>query len=274
MSHLFINPEYTAIEKQLRALDRQRDHMRAQMADVAMRADLAQVNREFWVAPEVRAERKAALEARIAKRTARRAAEMERSGCYVPPGPWDEDLDNHQEHTVEEEVEGGYKIRIVRTRDLTFNAYAIIPSDHPMVSRDYDSFHDGDIPAPPVPLTYGGRNVEEGRVYGFYYNSTSPLGNTYGRYDSFNYFNTDKTGGYFTFEVMRTNALKLVDYFKSIAHLPPPPPSHDCPKCGEELSDGECEYCGHKPEECEPKPTRRQESSCADLGLCVCGKCM
>lgn len=250
MSHLFINPEYTAIEKQLREMDRQRNHLRAQMADVALRANLTQGDREFWLSPETRAERKAALEARIAKRAARRATEMKRYGCYTPPGPWDDDLDNYQEISVEEDVEGGYKIRITRVYDLTFNAYVIIPAEHPVVGRDYDFFHDGAIPSSPVTLTYGGRlDAKDGRTYGFYHNSTSPLGDSRAQYDPYNYFNTDKTGGYVTFEVMRTDALKLVDYFKSIASLPPLPPLHDCPKCGEELSDDECQYCCHKPEE-------------------------
>ncbi|NDE17640.1 hypothetical protein EBZ80_22210, partial [bacterium] len=161
MSHIQVDPAFMAIEKQLREMDRQRDHLRAQLADAAMRADLAHVDREFWISAEQRTAKKAALEERITKRAKRRALEMERFGSYTRPGSWDDDLDLYQEPQYEETV-GEYTIRLVRARDLTYNAYVVLPKGHGAIGKSYDEVNEA---RPPVYLSYGGPGAEVG-VYG------------------------------------------------------------------------------------------------------------
>lgn len=201
MSYLLLNPEFAAMEKELRELDRRRDHLRAQMADVALRAEMEEISKNtstLWLHPQIRHARMAAMAEKIGKRQARRAKEMEvssgrerarrlhlwlprshrcpsklhpqRFGSYTRPGTWDEDLDDFQEPRYDEDVGEGYQIRLVRARDLTWNGYVVLPEKHWAVGKHYD-FFGCDSPAglelPPQNLTYGGPGAEE-RVYGFY----------------------------------------------------------------------------------------------------------
>lgn len=108
-----------SLEGKLRDLDRQRDHLRAVLADTHMRETLTKIDREVWVAADMREKRKADMTAKIALREARRAKEYQRYCAYVRPGAWDEDLDKYQEPKYEEDVGEGYKIRLTRCPDLT-----------------------------------------------------------------------------------------------------------------------------------------------------------
>ena len=82
MAHLFLDSTCRALIDRLQEADRQRDHLRAQLADAALQVELKEVDRNLpWGAPadvkaRVKAEREAALQERISKRAARRANEM------------------------------------------------------------------------------------------------------------------------------------------------------------------------------------------------------
>jgi hypothetical protein len=211
MSHIQVDPAFMAIEKQLRDMDRQRDHLRAQLADAAMRADLAHVDLEFWMSAERRAEKKALLEERITKRAKRRALEMDRFGSYTRPGSWDADLDNYQEPQYEETV-GDYVIRLKRARDLTYNAYVVLPEGHPAIGKSYDEVNEA---RPPVSLSYAERNT-----YGFYFGNTVKPRGDYETYDQHNFYSAEQTGNipaigsnYLGYHEMKEWCLKLVDFF-------------------------------------------------------------
>jgi hypothetical protein len=231
MTYLILDPTCKMLMDSLREADRQRDHLRAQLADAAMRAELAEVDRNLpWgLEPEKRAalkaEREAAIQARIAVRAARRANEMRIFGSYTRPGTWDADLDTYQEPRYEEALEGGYGLRLVRARDLTWNAYVILPAGHPAAGRDYDFFGyetPKGISLPPENLTYS--TVEEGRgVFGFYLTGiVKPR--DYGDYTAQNFYSAEKTGYsvysgscHVDYANMRTRCMLLVDYFKGLA---------------------------------------------------------
>ncbi len=234
MSYLGLDPTCRALMDRLREADRQRDHLRAQLADAALRVELAEVDRNLpWGAkPEEKAklkvEREAAINERIVKRAARREKEMRLFGAYVRPGTWDMDLDNYQEPRYEEDVEGGYKIRLVRARDLTWNAYVVLPEFHPAAGRHYDFFGGYESPAglplPPQNLTYN--NVEDGRgVFGFYLTGIVKPREDYGNYTKHNYYTVEKTGYspfadngsvHVDYAQMRERCVGLVDYFKGL----------------------------------------------------------
>jgi hypothetical protein len=235
MAHLILNPTCNALMERLREADRQRDHLRAQLADAAMVAELEQVDRNLpWgltgeKRAEVKAEREAAIQERIAKRATRRANEMRIFGSYTRPGTWDADLDNYQEPRYEEDVEGGYRIRLVRARDLTWNAYVVLPEFHPAAGRHYDFFGGYESPAglpfPPQHLTYNA--VEDGRgVYGFYLTGAVKPREDYGDYTAHNFYSVEKTGYspfadngsvHVDYAQMRQWCVELVDYFKGLA---------------------------------------------------------
>jgi hypothetical protein len=239
MSYLILDPTCKRLMDQLREADRQRDHLRAQLADAAMHVELAEVDRNLpWGAePEVKArlkaEREAAIQARIAKRVTRRAKEMERYGSYTRPGTWDADLDNYQHDQYDESLDDGYQIRLKRTRDMTWNAYVVLPEFHPATGRHYDFFggynSPAGLPLPPQELTYNA--VEDGRgVFGFYLARTvTPRpGQLFSEedYNSYNFYSLEKTGYspladngsvYVDYAKMRSLCMELVDYFKGLA---------------------------------------------------------
>jgi hypothetical protein len=246
MSYLFLNPEFKRLETELCAMDRQRDHLRAQMADAALRVDLAEVDRNLpWgLKPEeraeVKAEREAAIRARIEVRARRRANEMRIFGSYTRPGTWDADLDKYQEPRYEEAV-GEYRIRLVRARDLTWNGYVLLPAGHCAANKHYDFFGGYESPAglplPPQNLTYNA--VEDGRgVFGFYLTGIVKPREDYGDYTRYNHYSVEQTGAsafeddgsvHVSYEKMRARCLGLVDYFKGLAADPsllsPPAPA-------------------------------------------------
>lgn len=234
MSDLILDPTCNALMNQLREADCQRDHLRAQLADAALNVELAEVERNLpWgAAPEVKAqlkaEREAAIQARINKRAARRANEMRIFGSYTRPGTWDMDLDNYPEPRYEEGV-GAYRIRLVRARDLTWNAYVVLPADHPAAGRHYDFFgvvvSPTDLSLPPQNLTYS--EMVEGRwMFGFYLTGiVKPR--DYGDYTAHNFYSAEQTGYvpfsgsvHVDYAQMRTMCMLLVDYFKDLAADP------------------------------------------------------
>lgn len=235
MPHLFLDPTCRALIEQLQRADQQRDHLRAQLADAALRVELAEVDRNLpWGLPadekaRVKAEREAAIQARIEKRAARRANEMRIFGSYTRPGTWDADLDNYPEPRYEEAVEGGYHIRLVRARDLTWNAYVVLPEFHPAAGRHYDFFGGYESPAglplPPQNLTYNA--VEDGRgVFGFYLTGIVKPREDYGDYTKHNFYSVETTGYspfadngslHVDYAQMRERCVGLVDYFKGLA---------------------------------------------------------
>ena len=243
MSYLVLNPTCNALMKQLREMDRQRDHLRAQLADAAMRAEMEEISKDspsLWMHPSVRQARMEAMAEKIGKREARRAKEMERFGAYVRPGTWDADLDEYQEPKYEEDVGDGYKIRLVRARDLTWNAYVILPEGHCAIGKHYDFFGGYEapqgLPRPPQNLTYGGvcprgdswDHAEVG-VYGFYLTNIVKPREEYAEYQKHDHFSVEETGAsyvtedgskHYSYHKMRKLCLELVEYFKGLAADP------------------------------------------------------
>jgi hypothetical protein len=223
-----------SLESQLREMDRQRDHLRAGLADAQMREELANLDRDYFSNEEAREKRKEVLREKIAKREARRAKEYKRYGAYVRPGAWDSDLDNYQESRYEEDVGDGYKVRLVRTPDLTWNGYAILPEGHCATGRHYDFFAQeapAGLPSPSQYLTYGGvppkgndyRTAEVG-VYGFYLSGTVKPRDAYPDYTKHNYFSAEQTGytpaygsHYVDYAKMCELCMDVVGYFKRLA---------------------------------------------------------
>lgn len=198
-------PDKYALMTELRMADKRRDHIRAQLAD----ADLYEKLRYASWNPDP--EYKAKMEIKIAKRAARRAKELAEYGMYIRPGRWDDDLDEYQEPSYIEDVGDGYCIELHRHYDKTYNGYVRLPEDHPYIGKAYDYFHEGAVPRPPVCLTYA-----SGNKYGFCYGSAvKPY--DYGYYSAATNYNTEMEGmGYISYESMRKDCLKLVEYFKSL----------------------------------------------------------
>jgi hypothetical protein len=238
MSHLILDPTCKALMQQLREMDRQRDHLRAQLADEAMRVEMEEISKNtssFWLHPSVREARMAALAEKIGKRKARRAKEMERFGSYVRPGTWDADLDEYQEPQYQEEVGDGYSIHLVRAHDLTWNGYVFLCDGHPAIGKHYDFFSGyeapRDLPRPPVNLTYGGKDRTGGwheaevGLYGFYLTGIVKPREEYADYEKHAYFSVEETGAtylddgnkHYSYHKMRKLCLELVEYFKGLA---------------------------------------------------------
>jgi hypothetical protein len=276
MAYLTLDSTCSALMEQLREADRQRDHLRAGLSDAAMYVELNEVERNLpWrlMEPEERAqlkaEREAAIRARIEKRAARRAKEMERFGSYTRPGTWDADLDNYQEPRYEEDVGDGYSVRLVRTRDLTWNGYVILPAGHCAAERHYDFFSGYESPAglptPPQELTHSTMG-EYRAVFGFYlsYTVRPRPGALFSEedYSSHNFYSLEKTGYspladngsvYVDYARMREKCVELVGYFKGLTTDPKLAaicrsakrcPKHRC------FYVGVCEGCSPPP----PKP--------------------
>lgn len=238
MPYLFLDPTCKALMTQLRETDRQRDHLRAQLADAALHVELKEVDRGLpWGITlerraEIKAEREAAIQARIAKRATRREKEMRIFGSYTRPGTWDTDLDTYQhdeyETALDQAVAYGYSIRLVRTRDLTWNGYVVLPAGHPAAGRDYDFFgHESPagLPQPPQRLTH--RAMEGDRaVFGFYLTDiVKPR--YYCDYTAHNFYSAEATGYspvtgsvHVDYAKMRDLCVELVGYFKSLAADP------------------------------------------------------
>lgn len=203
------------IQRQLRATERQRDHMRALLADAELSAELKKIPGDWWDNKE---ERAADLSAKIAKRATRRAKEMATYGTYIRPGPWDDDLDNYQEASYTTDVGDEYRIRINRVYDGTWNGYVVLPVTHPSTGKPYDSFNGRGADRAPQYLTYGGPGSEHG-VYGFYFGSCVKPYPSYGIYSKDHFYSFEKSeyGSHINYEDMYKCCLELVTYFKGLA---------------------------------------------------------
>jgi hypothetical protein len=114
-----------ALEDQLRALDKQRDVLRAALADTTL-----EMSEPPWgMTPERQTEWLAGLEARIARRAERRAWERDWCGL-IQPGPWDADLDKHLGNTITWDLGDGYTGQLYRNRDGGWNYYITVPAGH------------------------------------------------------------------------------------------------------------------------------------------------
>jgi hypothetical protein len=127
--------EIRAMEEQLRALDKQRDALRAALAD----ATLAAPEFPYWCldTPEEKAVWLKALEARVARRAERRAWERQWCGL-IQPGPWDEDLDKHMGETITWDLGDGYTGQLYRNVDGGWNYYITVPAGHKLWGKSYE----------------------------------------------------------------------------------------------------------------------------------------
>lgn len=125
------------IEKQISALLREMNGYRAMLADAEMKEAI------FGRAtPE-----------QIAKRAYRRRKERERN-AIVPPGPWDEDLDNYPELSYTVDLGDGYTGKISRSMFMTWNGYVTVPNeDHWSVGKALTSSY-WEYPGCPATITY------------------------------------------------------------------------------------------------------------------------
>jgi hypothetical protein len=146
-----------ALVDQLRELDRQRDALRAAIAD----ASILCAEPSYYSTEEYKAAHTAALQARADRRAARRAWERERFGV-IPPGPWDEDLDKHLGGPIEWDLGDGYSGRLIRNRDGGWNYYITVPAGHALWGKDYEHM---DLPCR---FTFAGpRRAEDGGGWTF-----------------------------------------------------------------------------------------------------------
>ena len=125
------------LEKQIAALLREVNGYRAMLADADMKESIFSP-----ATPE-----------QIAKRAYRRKIERSRK-VIVPPGPWDEDLDNHPELEYQFDLGDGYTGRIARSMDMTWNGYVTVPNeDHWSVGKALTSSY-WEYPGCPMTITY------------------------------------------------------------------------------------------------------------------------
>lgn len=146
------------LQEQLRALDKQRDALRVQLADMSL---LVGRDRPFGIlGTEQEAAWLAREQEKVNRRASRRAWEMATLGYHFAPGPWDEDLDQYHgaEATHTWNLGDGYTGRVQRNYEGTWNGYVILPASHWACGRDYDEV----AGAVGWNLTYG-----EGQTFGY-----------------------------------------------------------------------------------------------------------
>ena len=198
------------LAQKLAQLDRERDVIRAALADEQLYAEMDYAKTEEY--------RKVATE-RWSLRVKRREREQQLKQI-VPPGHWDNDLDTYQDDEYLFDLEGGYGGRLVRNSYLSWNGYVILPDNHPFANKHYDFFHyeapEG-LPSPPCELTFG-----NGYMFGFDHahggdvtphNPYCPY-----NYSEYNNYNLTSTGqGYLTFKAVKREVEALAEYFRELA---------------------------------------------------------
>ena len=125
-----------ALIDQLRALDHQRDALRAAIAD----ASLLCAERPYGVVyggEEAEAAWLAEQQIKVNRRAERRAWEAPWAGV-IPPGPWDEDLDKHLGGPIVWDLGHGYSGRLTRNRDGGWNYYITVPAGHALWGKSYE----------------------------------------------------------------------------------------------------------------------------------------
>lgn len=191
------------LSAKLRELDRQRDHFRAQFADLELTDP-----------------------ATIAKRKARREKEMDLYGHYIQPGPWDADMDEYQEDEYTFELSDGYTGRLVRGNGGTWNGYVKVPKEHWAVSHDEDYMDFWYGKAVPQEITF-----HEGQTIGFdhsHYHDCMPNG--YPRYNHIDNWQGNRTSGnrgdylgpprFLGFEDVKAQVIELANFLKNEKNKP------------------------------------------------------
>lgn len=122
---------------QLRQLDKERDALRARIADASLLC--AELPWGLHGDEERKAEWRAAQLKKVENRAARRA--WERTWArVVPPGEWDADLDKHwAEQCQTFDLGDGYTGQICRNMDYGWNAYIVVPAGHHLWGKSYES---------------------------------------------------------------------------------------------------------------------------------------
>ena len=130
-----------SLSKRLMQANIERDNALAAMADEKLQSEATHIGSDY-------------LKERWQKRQARRALEaLEGLQHAIPPGPWDDDLDNYlpgMEYI--EDIDDGYSAVLRRSWMTWMWIICIrIPSDHPLVGKPYQSL-------PRIQLTYSKDN--------------------------------------------------------------------------------------------------------------------
>jgi hypothetical protein len=118
-----------ALQERLRALDKERDALRCELADLQLLVGedttfsiLGTDKEPAWVAYSQK---------KVDRRASRRAWEMETLGTHIAPGPWDEDLDlYHGAYEHSWDLSDGYTGCVKRTYMGTWNGYITVPEGH------------------------------------------------------------------------------------------------------------------------------------------------
>lgn len=205
------------VERKLREIERQRGHYLASLADLELEDDAAS---GFSIYSNDRAQRAKAI---LEKRRLRRAKEMEKFGCYIAPGVWDDDLDNYQESSYSELLPDGYSIRLVRNRGMSWNGYVTVPQGHPAIDMSYF-----DIPGQPFELTYG-----SGNTFGFdhqHMHDVLPFRENSMAEGRENPLHFSK---YFAYADARKECLQLIECLKKVGSSPAAPDAPDAPDAPE-----------------------------------------
>jgi hypothetical protein len=122
---------------ELKALDRRRDEIRAQLADKDLMEQATKGHKSYafgGMDPPTEYDKE-----RWARRQSRRVYERA-NGVIVPPGKWDDDLDKHHETKPvpvpipDDLAVKGYKAQVIRnTYSMTWNGYILLPEGHPVL---------------------------------------------------------------------------------------------------------------------------------------------
>ena len=193
------------IERNLESVLREADGLRVVLADMDLKT---------------RTYNKATPE-QIAKREARRFSERER-GIMIPPGPWDEDLDNYPQRSYEFDLGDGFTGKISRSLYMTWNGYVIVPKGHWSIGHNYTE-HDQQLPKL-ASITY-----HDDRTIGFdhcHSCDAKPL-NTLIDLNRHNYWLPDpaKKESYTTYEMAIAEVKELANLLKGPNPYAPPKPA-------------------------------------------------
>jgi hypothetical protein len=145
-----------ALIDQLRALDTQRDALRAAIAD----ASLLCAEKPWGIrSDEEEAAWFAEQQEKVDRRAVRRAAEAPWAGV-IPPGPWDADLDKHLRGPVVWDLGDGYTGRLFRNMDGGWNYYITVPAGNSLWGKSCDD------DALPCYFTYSAEEDDGGWTFG------------------------------------------------------------------------------------------------------------
>lgn len=183
----------SSIQERLVRANIERDNMLAALADDKMYKEATQPG-----APAYAVER---WNKRAARRALERACRLQHS---IPPGPWDDDLDNYPGSEYVVDIGDGYEAVLNRDRYWMWRIYVRIPADHPFVGKHYDNLF--------INVTYS-----EGNMFGFYLREsyTSSPYYIYSTYDSAETFNPMFPQRYVNYERALEMAKELKEKFQA-----------------------------------------------------------